>query len=108
MGRASVLIARSPLSAVGAACVALAVLLSVAPPAAATGGSFSLCYERLKQMADILRAQGSREVAIREPVDDPKERRYVLELTIGERFERLTCTRSGAIERLAPESTTPD
>lgn len=82
-----------------AAAMVLAATLA-AGPAAATGGLFALCYERLKQMAALYEAQGSRNVAITEPVDAPAERRYVLELRIADRTHKFTCTRDGRIERI--------
>lgn len=81
---------------------ALAAALCVAPlPAAAEGGSFTLCYERLKQLAALYRAQASPSVGIAEPIDAPEERRYELRLRIGEHVRRFICTPDGRIERIA-------
>ena len=77
-----------------------AALGATAAPAAATGGSFALCYERLKQLAALYAAQGASGVSITEPVDEPDERRYVLEMRIGAATHRFGCTRGGLIERL--------
>ncbi len=82
---------------------AAAGLAALATPAEATGGSFTLCYERLKQFAALYAAQGSPNAAIVEPVDAPEERRYVLEMRIGEKIHRFTCTRGGRIERVDEE-----
>ena len=85
----------------GVCALALAAALgAVSAPAAATGGSFALCYERLKQLAALYAAQGARGLSIAEPVDAPDERRYVLEMRIGAATHRLACTRGGTIERL--------
>ena len=78
-----------------------AALLCAAPPAAAEGGSFTLCYERLKQLAALYRAQGSANVEIAEPVDAPEERRYRLRLRIGANIRVFACTPDGRIERIA-------
>ena len=80
-----------------------AVLAGLAAPTAAEAGSFSLCYERLKQFAALYEAQGARGGAITEPVDAPGERRYVLEMRIGAAVHRFTCTRDGRIERVGAE-----
>lgn len=82
----------------GAALVA-ALLCAAPPPAAAEGGSFTLCYERLKQLAALYRAQGSPNVGIAEPVDAPEERRYRLRLRIGVNIRVFVCTPDGRIER---------
>lgn len=85
----------------GVCALALAAALgAVSAPAAATGGSFALCYERLKQLAALYAAQGARDLSIAEPVDAPDERRYVLEMRIGAATHRFACARGGTIERL--------
>ena len=81
--------------------LAAALLCAAAPPAAAEGGSFTLCYERLKQLAALYRAQGSRKVGIAEPVDAPEERLYKLRLRIGANVRVFVCTPDGRIERVA-------
>ena len=78
--------------------VALALLAPA--PAAAEGGSFALCYERLKQLAALYAAQGAE---VSEPVDDPGARRYALELRIAGAVRRLACGPDGRIERPAEE-----
>ncbi len=83
---------------VAAACAATLLVGMAAPPAAAV--SFQLCYERLKQFSEVYAAMGSARVAIVEPVDDPESRRYILEITIGPKVHRFTCSRRGSIERL--------
>ena len=81
--------------------LALAAALGAVPaPAAAAGGSFALCYERLKQLAVLYMAQGARDLLIAEPVDAPDERRYVLEMRIGAATHRFACAAGGTIERL--------
>ena len=85
------------------AALALAVAAVMAPPPAAAGGSFQLCYERLKQLAALYEAQGSPNAAVVEPEDVPDDRRYVLELRIGPRTHRFRCTSGGTIERLEDE-----
>ena len=81
--------------------VALALLAASATgPAAAEGGSFTLCYERLKQLAALYAAQGAE---VSEPVDDPGTRRYEIELRIAGAVRRLACGPDGRIERPAEE-----
>ena len=89
-------------SRVGAAARALVVALALlAPtPTAAEGGSFTLCYERLKQLAALYAAQGAE---VSEPVDDPGARRYVIKLRIAGSVRRLACGPDGRIERPAGE-----
>ena len=84
----------------GAAALALLALAPAAGPAAAEGGSFTLCYERLKQLAALYAAQGAE---VSEPVDDPGARRYALELRIAGSVRRLACGPDGRIERPAEE-----
>lgn len=89
----------------GVCALALAAALGAVPaPAAATGGSFALCYERLKQLAALYMAQGARDLSIAEPVDAPDQRRYVLEMRIGAATHRFACTRGGAIERVGEDA----
>ena len=84
-----------------ALAAALALLAAAAAgPAAAEGGSFTLCYERLKQLAALYAAQGAE---VSEPVDDPGARRYALELRIAGSVRRLACGPDGRIERPAEE-----
>ena len=83
-----------------AAALALLALAPAAGPAAAEGGSFTLCYERLKQLAALYAAQGAE---VSEPVDDPGARRYALELRIAGSVRRLACGPDGRIERPAEE-----
>lgn len=68
-------------------------VLYAAPPGAAQGfGSFALCYERLKQLVAILEAQGQ---TIDETVDEPRDKRYVVVTTFGERQRIMSCTPKG-------------
>ena len=83
-----------------ARALVVALALFAPAPAAAEGGSFTLCYERLKQLAALYAAQGAE---VSEPVDDPGARRYALELRIAGAVRRLACGPDGRIERPAEE-----
>lgn len=83
-----------------ARALVVALALFAPAPAAAEGGSFTLCYERLKQLAALYAAQGAE---VSEPVDDPGARRYEIELRIAGAVRRLACGPDGRIERPAEE-----
>ena len=72
------------------ACVAAG--LHIAPATAQGFGSFALCYERLKQLVALLGAQGGTVV---ETVDEPREKRYVVETMFGERRRVMSCSMKG-------------
>jgi len=55
-------------------------------------GSFSLCYERLKQLVALLGAQGQ---TVDETVDEPRDKRYVVVTTFGVRRRTMSCSPKG-------------
>ena len=66
--------------------------LGSAPSYAQGFGSFALCYERLKQLVALLGAQGQE---VDETVDEPRDKRYVVETTFGERHRVMSCSPKG-------------
>lgn len=76
--------------AVSVACVGAS--LGPAPSTAQGFGSFGLCYERLKQLVALLDAQGT---TVEETVDEPREKRYVVETVFGNRHRTMSCSPKG-------------
>ncbi len=76
--------------AVFIACVGTSV--GAVPTHAQGFGSFALCYERLKQLVALLGAQGQ---SVDETVDEPRDKRYVVVTTFGERRRTMSCSPKG-------------
>lgn len=76
-----------------AACLACFAAGLHGTPAQAQGfGSFALCYERLKQLVALLDAQGQ---SVVEAIDEPQEKRYVVETTFGDQRRVMSCSAKG-------------
>lgn len=83
----------SPRSIPIAALFVCAGIALAAPQANAQGfGSFALCYERLKQLVELLGAQGQ---TIEETVDEPREKLYVVVTRFGDTRRTMSCSPKG-------------
>ena len=70
----------------------MVAILGSTPSKAQGFGSFALCYERLKQLVALLVAQGQQ---VDETVDEPREKRYIVETTFGDRHRTMSCSPKG-------------
>jgi len=75
-------------------CVAALAAAAGERDAAAAGGSFAVCYDRLKQLVALYAAQGGIPETV---VDDPAERAYTVRLRYGAKTHEMTCTAQGEL-----------